>query len=166
MNNSSIDIDPLDLKILLALLTDGRITWAKLGSDIGLSGPSTVERVRKLERRGIIDGYTVQVDPEALGYGLLAFISVSMSDASHHHELLGWVAATPEVQECHVVAGAHDYLLKVRCRNSAHLEELLREHVRAIPGVAHTESTIAMVTAKETNAVPVAQVGTGRLGGS
>ncbi len=148
-------LDDLDRKIVSRLMEDGRITWAQLASDVGLSAPSVTERVRKLERLGVIEGYGAHVDPEVVGYGLLAFVSVGLTDPNHHAEMLRQAEATPEIQEYHIVAGDYDYLLKVRCRNSKDLERLLREKVRSIAGVARTKSTIVMLTSKETCAVPL-----------
>lgn len=148
-------LDSLDRKILIRLMQDGRITWAQLATEVGLSAPSVTERVRKLERLGVIEGYSARVNAEAVGNGLLAFVAVGLSDPSHHAEMLARVEATPEIQEYHIVAGDYDYLLKVRCADAKHLERLLRERVRSVAGVARTRSTIVMLTSKETCAVPL-----------
>ncbi len=150
-----IDLDDLDLKLLARLMADGRITWAQLASEVGLSGPSVTERVRKLERVGVLQGFTAQVSPESVGYGLLAFVSVSISGPMHQDDLLRWARAAVEVQECHVVAGAHDYLLKVRCKDSKDLERVLNGGLRLVPGVVRTNSSIVLTTSKETSAVPL-----------
>ena len=150
-------LDVLDRKILSRLMEDGRVTWAQLASEVGLSAPAVTERVRKLERLGVIDGYSARVNPEAVGYGLLAFVAVGLSDPDHHAEMLRQAEATPEIQEYHIVAGDYDYLLKIRCTDSKHLERLLREKVRSVAGVARTQSTIVMLTSKETCAVPLPQ---------
>jgi Lrp/AsnC family leucine-responsive transcriptional regulator len=139
-------------------MQDGRITWAQLASEVGLSAPSVTERVRRLERLGVIDGYSARVNAEAVGNGLLAFVAVGLSDPSHHAEMLAQVEATPEIQEYHIVAGDYDYLLKVRCTDAKHLERLLREKVRSVAGVVRTQSTIVMLTSKETGAVPLPEV--------
>lgn len=136
-------------------MADGRITWAQLAAEVGLSGPSITERVRKLERLGVLKGYTAKVSPGAVGYDLLAFVSVSLSGPSHQDDLLRWAESTDEVQECHVIAGAYDYLLKVRCQGSKDLERVLNEGVRLVPGVVRTNSTIVLTTAKETSVVPL-----------
>ncbi len=136
-------------------MVNGRVTWAQLASEVGLSGPSVTERVRKLERLGVLEGFTARVSPESVGYGLLAFVSVSISGPTHQEDLLGWAGSTVEVQECHIVAGAYDYLLKVRCQDSKDLERLLNEGLRLVPGVVRTLSTIVLTTAKETSAVPL-----------
>jgi Lrp/AsnC family leucine-responsive transcriptional regulator len=149
------ELDDLDLKLLARLMADGRVTWAQLASEVGLSGPSVTERVRKLERLGVLEGFTAKVSPESVGYGLLAFVAVSISGPTHQEDLLGWAESAVEVQECHVVAGAHDYLLKVRCQDSKDLERVLNRGLRLVPGVVRTNSSIVLTTAKETSAVPL-----------
>ncbi len=149
------DLDSLDHKILARLIADGRVTWAQLASEVGLSGPSVTERVRKLERLGVLVGFTAKVSPEAVGYSLLAFVSVSLSGPKHQADLLQWAESTAEVQECHIIAGAYDYVLKVRCQGSKDLERVLNEGLRLVPGVVRTNSTIVLTTAKETSAVPL-----------
>jgi Lrp/AsnC family leucine-responsive transcriptional regulator len=135
-------------------MRDGRATWTELASLIDLSAPSTAERVRKLEATGLIEGYTACVNPRALGYSLLAFVALSAADPAHHEEILHWINNAGEVQECHIVAGEHDYLLKVRCRDAEHLERFLREQIRSLAGV-RTTTTVVLLTTKETAAVPV-----------
>jgi Lrp/AsnC family leucine-responsive transcriptional regulator len=155
MTEQNIRLDDLDRKILTRLMEDGRITWAQLAAEVGLSAPSVTERVRKLEKLGVIEGYAALVNPEVIGCGMLAFVAVELTDPNHHAEMLREAQATPEIQEYHIVAGDYDYLLKLRCRDSRELERLLRETVRSIAGVARTNSTIVMLTPKETCAVPL-----------
>jgi Lrp/AsnC family leucine-responsive transcriptional regulator len=147
--------DALDYRILATLMASGRTSWAKIASDSGLSGPSISDRVRKLENLGIIEGYSARVNPKALDCGLLVFVSVRLSDLTRIEDFHRWAESAPEVQECHIMAGPYDYLLKVRCRDTERLERLLREEVRTIPGVARTDSSIVMVSLKETSAVPL-----------
>lgn len=153
-------LDALDKKIIAALMSDGRVTWAQLATQVGLSGPSVTDRVRKLEQAGVLTGYTAKVDPESLGYGLLAFVSVAVGDPDQHERLLAWAQSTPEVQEFHIVAGEYDYLVKIRCRDAGHLERLLRQDVRSNAAMMRTNSTIVLATKKETSAVPLAAVPT------
>ena len=148
-------LDAVDQQILRALMEDGRITWRELAVQIGLSPPSTAERVRKLEEAGVIDRYVALVNPRLLGYTLLAFVSMSVTDPSYYDQVMQWVAEAQEIQECHIVAGEHDYLLKVRCRDSAHLEKFLREEVGSLAGVSRTMTTVALLTTKETTSVPL-----------
>lgn len=148
-------MDEKDRVIVERLMTDGRATWADLARDVGLSPPSVAERVRKLEEEGVVAGYSTRVDPIAVGARTLAFVFVATTGPEAHPTIAEWVARTPEVQECHLVSGDHDYALKVRCRSANHLGRFLREELRAIEGIARTVSTITMGTLKETTVLPL-----------
>lgn len=148
-------LDDTDRKILTILMQNGRITWADLSAQIGMSAPSTVERVKKLQESGVIEGYAGLVSPRALGLGMLAFVFVSMTAAGDHDEFHRAMMAKDEILECHVVAGEYDFLLKVRCRDGEHLKELLREDIRGLPSVAATNATIALSTIKESTLLPL-----------
>ncbi|MBL8796709.1 MAG: Lrp/AsnC family transcriptional regulator [Planctomycetia bacterium] len=149
------DLDRIDAVALATLLEQGRITWADLGAALELSAPAAAERVRRLEGSGVIRGYTALLDAQRLGYGLTAFISVTLERSKHAPAFLKMVAALPEVQECHHVAGDHDYLLKVRCRNTLDLERLITQRLKAESLVARTHTTIVLSTSKETPAIPI-----------
>ncbi len=142
-------MDTLDQKALARLAQDGRVTWADLGQHLGLSAPSAADRVRKLEERGVIRGYTALTDPAAIGYGLLAFISVTLANQQQRKRFLDAILKMPGVLECHHVAGDDDYLLKVRCANTLELDDLLSNQLKQKLGVARTRTVIALATAKE-----------------
>lgn len=146
--------DQVDRTLLAALMKEGRATWKQLAGLVGMTAPSVAERVKKLEESGLIQGYEAVVDAEAAGYRMLAYVSVAASvafDPPHFFEL---VAGTPEIQECHLLTGDYDYLLKVRCRGSAHLYDILQA-IQGWPGVGHTRSAVVLKTTKETRRVPV-----------
>lgn len=147
-------IDELDLKLLDLLMKDGRATWKSLSGEIGLSAPSTTERVKGLERDGVITGYEARLNPEAVGYSLLAYISVRASVAFDPPEFFERVNGVPQIQECHLLTGEFDYLLKVRCTGSDQLYDVLQV-VQTWPGVGTTRSSIVLKTTKETQAVPL-----------
>lgn len=149
-------IDELDSKVLSSLAASGRISWSDLAQEIGLSAPATAERVRRLEERGIIKGYTAVLDAEALGYPLTAFVAVTLERPEKRKGFLAMLAKMPEVQECHHVAGDDDYFLKVKTKGTRDLDRLLSEDLKGIPGVIRTRTTIVLSTWKETLAVPVA----------
>lgn len=148
-------MDPIDRKVLELLTNHGRITWAELGESVGLSPPAVAERVRRLEQRGVIRGYTALLDAQSLGLTLAAFIGVSLERPRYRRAFLEMVQSLPEIQECHHVAGDHDYLLKVRCRNTADLERLISEKIKGLAGVAQTRTTIVLSTCKELSAMPI-----------
>jgi Lrp/AsnC family leucine-responsive transcriptional regulator len=141
-------IDETDARILELLQRDGRESYAEVGQAVGMSGPSAHERVKKLEARGIIRGYSANVDPTLLGYGVLAYIFIKQVPGTIATDMTGDFVGIDEIEECHHLAGEADYLLKVRATDTRHLERVL--HV--IQQVAHvftTETQIVFSTAFE-----------------
>lgn len=148
-------MDSIDIKAISELMADGRATWADLAGRLGLSGPAAAERVHRLEERGVIRGYAALVDPETVGCGLTAFVSVVLDRPGDRDLFLEKIAEMPEVQECHHVAGEDDYLLKARCRGTRDLERVISVRIKGIPGVARTRTTVVLNTYKETPVPPV-----------
>jgi Lrp/AsnC family leucine-responsive transcriptional regulator len=148
-------MDAIDLKVLGRLQSSGRETWAALGSLLGMTGPAAAERVRRLEERGVIRGYSALVEPTAVGLTLTAFVAVTLERPQHRAAFLARVGELSEVQECHHVAGDDDYLLKVRCRGPIDLDHLVSDRLKGVPGVARTRTTIVLRTAKESLALPL-----------
>ena len=130
-----------DAKILAVLQRDGRRPYADLGAEVGMSGPSAHERVKKLEARGVITGYAAVVDPRAVGYDILAFSWITQAPGTNQHDLSDAFAAIPEIEECHHITGEADYLIKVRARDTRDLERILRL-VQATPNVFQTETDV------------------------
>src|SRR5450432_806250 len=116
-------ISILEYKALKRLMVQGRATWAELAEDMGLSAPAAAERVRKLEQQMVIKGWAALVDPAAVGYPMTAFIAVTLDRPKHRAGFLTAVGEMQAVVECHHVAGDGDYLLKVRCRGTADLDQ-------------------------------------------
>jgi Lrp/AsnC family leucine-responsive transcriptional regulator len=138
---SSNRISKTDAHILDVLQRDGRRPYADLGAEVGMSGPSAHERVKKLEARGVITGYAAIVDPRAIGYDILAFSWIIQAPGTTSIDLTDMFAAIPEVEECHHITGEADYLIKVRARDTRDLERVLRA-VRATPNVFQTETDV------------------------
>jgi len=145
-----MELDDLDIKALSLLCQRGRMTWAELAGQLGLSAPAAADRVKRLEERGIITGYSALLDPEALGLGLTAFMSVTLDQPRHREGFLAAVQAAAEILECHHVTGDDDYLLKVRCCHTRALEALITDRLKAIAGVVKTRTLIVLSTVKET----------------
>jgi Lrp/AsnC family transcriptional regulator, leucine-responsive regulatory protein len=150
-------VDSLDSKALDFLVRKGRATWAELGELLGLSAPSAADRVRKLEEQGVIRGYAALLDPASVGYPLTAFIAVSLSSHRQRSAFLRAIEKMDQVSECHHIAGDDDYLLKVRCRGTADLDDLLARQLKQKLGVTRTRTTVVLSTAKECLRVPIAQ---------
>jgi Lrp/AsnC family transcriptional regulator, leucine-responsive regulatory protein len=130
-----------DARILDVLQRDGRRPYAEIGAEVGMSGPSAHERVKKLEARGVITGYAAVVDPRSLGYDILAFSWITQAPGTISNDLTAAFAAIPEIEECHHISGEADYLIKVRARDTRDLERVLRM-VQATKDVFQTETDV------------------------
>ena len=140
-------MDEIDLRLLGILSQHGRATFAELAEQVGLSGPSTADRVRRLEERGVIRGYAALLDPPTLGLGMTAFVSVTLANTDARPGFLDAVATWAEVVECHHVAGDDDYLLKVFVDGTHGLEAFVTDQLKALPGIARTRTTVVLSTA-------------------
>jgi Lrp/AsnC family leucine-responsive transcriptional regulator len=147
--------DAIDRSILKVLQADCKTSLADIGKVVGLSAPSVVERIRKLEDRGIIRGYHAQLDAHLLGLDVAAFIGVSMNYPKGIAAVEKRVLSLPEVLECHHVTGGHTLLLKVRTVDTGALEALI-SRLRSIPGVERTETMVVLSTRAERTALAVA----------
>ncbi len=147
--------DATDLQILALLQEDARMPNAEIGRRVGLVPSAIFQRLRKLEKRGIVAGHETRIAPDAVGLGLAAFISVKVDEPLGSREIALRLAALPEVQELHHVAGEDCYLVKVRVPSTAELGRFLREKIGAIEAVQSTRTTIALETIKETGKLPL-----------
>ncbi len=149
------DLDAIDRRLLELLQKDGRVSNADLARAVKMAPSAVFERVRRLERDGVIRGYGAHLDPRALERSLLAFVLVRTDERTGEQTTGAGLTAVPEVLEVHHVAGQDSYLVKVRVRDPESLGRLLRERFGAIPGVRSTLSTIALETFKESWALPL-----------
>jgi Lrp/AsnC family transcriptional regulator, leucine-responsive regulatory protein len=150
-----MSLDEIDSKVIQYLMAQGRMTWAELAGALDLSAPATADRVRRLEERQVITGYTALVNPTAIGYPLTALIAVTLEKPKHRAAFLKKVEQLAEIQECHHVTGDDDYWLKVRCQNTQDLERLISDELKELPGILRTRTTIVLSTVKETTALPM-----------
>lgn len=131
-------------KILSLLASDGRLSFTELARQTGLSVSAVQQRVRRLEERGVILGYSARIDPEAAGLPLTAFVSVKPFDPAAPDDVPERLAHLCAIEACHSVAGEENYILKVRVASPTALEELLQE-IRAVASVS-TRTTIVLST--------------------
>ncbi|HLK99204.1 MAG TPA: Lrp/AsnC family transcriptional regulator [Myxococcaceae bacterium] len=148
-------MDALDHSILDLLQRDGRATQLEISRTVGLSQPAVAERIRKLEERGVITGYTARVDAKKLGKDITAFIGVTIEHPKYFEGFAKKVMALPEILEAHRVAGQDSYILKVKTSNTRTLDLLLVETLRMIAGVTKTNTTIVLSSIKEETHVQV-----------
>jgi Lrp/AsnC family leucine-responsive transcriptional regulator len=143
-----------DAKVVAILQRDGRRSYSDLASDLGMTGPSAHERVKKLEARGVIRGYAATVDPAAVGLGVLAFTWVTQAPGTIATDLTTDFAAIPEIEECHHITGAADYILKIRATDVDHLGVVVRR-VQTTRHVFSTETDVVFSTAFEGRPLPL-----------
>lgn len=143
-----------DLKVIKQLMEQARTTWSELGNILGLSAPAAADRVRKLEETGVIKGYSALINPDEVGCGLAGFISVTLEQPQQKADFLSMIHDLPEVLECHHIAGAEDYILKIRCSGTRDLECLISEKIKSKPGIK-TRTTVILSTIKETPVLPI-----------
>lgn len=156
-HDKSRPIDKIDRKILKLLQMDGRLSNVKLAQSINLSPTPCLERVKRLEKEGFIKGYVALLDSDLLGAALVSFIEVSL-DKTTTLALDAFrkaILAIEEVQECHMVAGGFDYLLKVRTRDMTHYRKFLGEKLSALPGVSSTHTYVVMEEVKASSAIAI-----------
>lgn len=151
MTRKQMDLDRFDIAILDVLSVDGRISVTDLAARIGLSKSPTQTRLRRLEQSGVIRGYRVLVDPILLGRDHVAFAEVKLADTREAalNAFNAAIARIGEIEECHLIAGNFDYLLKVRCGSMSEYRHLLAEQISRLPHVAQTSTFVAMQAVKE-----------------
>ncbi|MDX1664648.1 MAG: Lrp/AsnC family transcriptional regulator [Candidatus Promineifilaceae bacterium] len=150
-------LDELDRAMLHHLQPDARLTNVELARRVDLSATGLQKRLRKLEERGVIEGYVTLLDRTALGFDMLCFVQVTLQ--KHEPEAVARfrdaVQGLSEVLECHHVTGEYDYLLKVVVRNTRHLEQFLMETLTPIPGMDKIRTSLVLSEIKRTTSVPV-----------
>ncbi|MEJ6813542.1 MAG: Lrp/AsnC ligand binding domain-containing protein [Octadecabacter sp.] len=156
MTEGTFDLDGFDRKILDVISVEGRISVTDLSKRIGLSKSPTQARLRRLEETGVVRGYRALFDPIRLGRDHVAFVEVKLSD-TRESALSVFNAAVlkiPEIEQCHLIAGAFDYLLKVRTSGMASYRLVLAERISTLPHVASTSTYVAMQAVKEEAIAP------------
>lgn len=148
-------MDDFDRKIVSHVQVSGRASVAEIARVCGLSVSTANDRLRRLQERGVITGWSARVDPEALDLGLLAFMFVEIDRPGHNASFLAAAAALPEVLDLHHVTGEWSYLLKLRARDTRALEALISDRIKALPGVVRSLTHIALSSAKENGPLPV-----------
>lgn len=154
-------LDPIDHDILTLLQANCRQSLASIGERVGLSAPSVLDRIKKLESAGVIQGYEAVLDARKLGLDITAFIGVNTSHPNYIDSFLAQVAHFENVQESHQVTGSYTVLLKVKAENTHTLGELIAR-INRIEGVARSETTVVLSTHTERPTVPVPR-GTGSV---
>ncbi|HEY4591106.1 MAG TPA: Lrp/AsnC family transcriptional regulator [Thermoanaerobaculia bacterium] len=148
-------IDETDRQILSILQQNARTSNAEIARQVDMAPSAVLERIRRLEARGVIQGYEARINPEALGLNLLAFVFVRSTDFDGEAKTAELLAGIPEVLEAHHIAGEDCFLLKVRSPDARTLGRLLRERIGATGSIQSTRTTIVLETVREESRLPL-----------
>ncbi len=143
-NKGSVHIDGIDKKILRFLMEDARRPILEIARNIGISGAAIHQRLRKLEKSGLLAGSKFVINPRVLGYTTMAYIGIYLDKAMSNPYAVKELEKIPEVLECHYTTGNWSILIKVLCRDNEHLMHLLNKKIQQIEGVSRTETFISL----------------------
>jgi Lrp/AsnC family leucine-responsive transcriptional regulator len=150
-------LDETDYKILRLMQQAGRITNAKLAKEVGISAPAMLERVKRLEQAGVINGYCAKINPEALGYDVIAWVSISLSihQMQSIDAFLQAINELPEVLECYHVTGEEDFMLKVMVHSISDYEDFILHKIARLPGINKMKTSFVLSQTKDSPAPPL-----------
>lgn len=144
IKNDELIIDGIDKIILRQLMKDARKPILEIARKVGISGAAIHQRLRKLEKSGLLTGSKFIIDPKVLGYSTMAFIGVYLDRAANNARAVRQLEDIPEVIECHYTTGNWSILIKILCKNNEDLMNLLNKKIQAIDGVSRTETFISL----------------------
>ncbi len=142
-------MDKIDKLIVETLKVNSRTSASDIAKNVGLSVPAVTERIQKLEKRGVITGYTLKTDRSKIGVPVLCYVYISLSRAANLPIIERELCKQPEVLECHYLADQYDYLLKVECADHAALMDLIRYRIKVLDGVEKVRKCVVLGTIKE-----------------
>src|SRR5262245_23189829 len=155
--NRPASIDPFDRKILQALMENARASNVEIAQKVGLSEAPCSRRIRRMEGDEVILGYHARLDPEAMGIGFVAFVTLVLDyvTATTAERFYQEIRAIPEIMACYIVSGGYDALLHVAAKDSRAYSEIVFDRLRRIPGVKDVRSSFVMRTIKEGRGLPL-----------
>lgn len=142
--NQNLEIDGIDKEILRALMEDARTPILEIARNVGISGAAIHQRLRKLEKSGLIAGSKFIINPKALGYSTMAFVGIYLDKAMNNPEAVKQLQKIPEVLECHYTTGNWSIFIKILCKDNEHLMHVLNKQIQTIPGVSRTETFVSL----------------------
>ena len=148
-------MDKTNLQILRILQEKARIPNVEVSRLIGLAPSAVLERIRKMEKQGIIDGYEVRLNPQQFGRSQVSFIQVQVLPDGNYRQIAQRLSERPEIQEVHYIAGDDSFLIKIRTSDTDELNTLLQDQIKPIAGVGLTRTLPVLATHKETAQIPI-----------
>lgn len=149
--SAPMPLDSVDLRLLLLLTRDARLSQRSLARELGMSAPAIAERIARLERQGVITGYGVRLDWGALGYQTTVYLTITAMHGYQQGVIMDQLAAIAEVDEVRLMTGAFDMLVRLRVRDDSHLRDLLMNRIWQIEGIQRTETSITIAEMKPKN---------------
>ncbi|MEN8768190.1 MAG: Lrp/AsnC ligand binding domain-containing protein [Candidatus Arcticimaribacter sp.] len=143
-NNEIIQIDGIDKILLNELMKDARVSINLLSKQVGISGAAVHQRLKKLEKSGLIQGSQITINPKRLGYTTLAFVGIYLDKAMSNPSAVAQLKKINEVLECHYTTGDWSVLVKILCKDNEHLMNLLNNQIQKIEGISRTETFISL----------------------
>lgn len=148
-------MDKTDKMIVSQLQIEGRTSCERLSSIVGLSVSAVNERIKRLQKQGVITGWGAHICPKEVGLDILSFVQVLLGEKSDELKFLNEIEKIPEILECHHITGEWSYLLKIRCRNIGHFETVLGSKLKPIPGVLRSHTFIVLSSPLERTILPL-----------
>ena len=142
--NQNLIIDGIDKQILRDLMEDARTPILEIARRVGISGAAIHQRLRKLEKSGLISGSKFIINPKTLGYTTMAFVGIYLDKAMNNPDAVKQLKKIPEVLECHYTTGNWSILIKILCKDNEHLMHVLNKEIQTIQGVSRTETFISL----------------------
>jgi Lrp/AsnC family leucine-responsive transcriptional regulator len=148
-------IDEIDLRILDMLQRNGKLSQAKIAGAVGLTTPSVNERIKKMERHGMIKGFVALLDHEKMGFPLTAYVDVVLEHPRFEKGFIDDLEKLLGVQECHYIAGEYAYRLKVKAADPATLADFIQRRLLALKGVSRVRTQVSLASKKESTLLPL-----------
>jgi len=148
-------MDNIDLKILKALQSNSRSSTTKISEKLKISNVATQQRIQKLEKKGVIQGYTATLDYRSLGYKTIAYIGVFLEKAKDYPAVLKKLDKIPELMEAHFTTGNYSIFAKIMAQDNTHLMEILSNSIQNIKGISRTETFISLAEGISKSFVPL-----------
>ena len=142
--SKNLEIDNIDLKILALLSEDAKIPYTEIAKKVYVSGGTVHVRMRKMEEMGIVQGTTLNMDYSKLGYDITAFLGIYLEKSSLYGSVVDDLKKVPEVVKIHYTTGNYSIFIKIHCRDTKHLREVLHDKIQRIEGIVRTETLISL----------------------
>jgi Lrp/AsnC family transcriptional regulator, regulator for asnA, asnC and gidA len=142
--NKNYEIDNVDLKILALLTEDAKMPYTEVAKKVFVSGGTVHVRMRKMEEMGIVRGTTLKMDYSKMGYDITAFLGIYLEKSSLYDQVIKKLVLIPEVVKIHYTTGNYNIFVKLHCKDTKHLKDVLHDKIQQIEGIERTETMISL----------------------